>query len=470
MSSRFLPEKFRKLELHERQQQLRQTYSPDPEEWSAVSDGGDLDELSRVMVESSIGSLPVPLGIAAGFLIDGRRVDIPMAVEEPSVIAAAGFAAKILRQGGGLHTWATEPVMIAQVFLENAPAEAEQRLRREQQRIGKLVDQAQPGMKKRGGGFRGLELTRLEESGILAVDVRFDVRDAMGANALNTAAEAIRPELERLSRGRAVMCILSNASRERRAGARFSLPVSKLAALAREGITGDEVARRIALASEIADQNEQRAITHNKGIMNGISALVLATMNDTRAVEAGAHAWAAHSGRYRPLSRFRLLDPGAAPGAAPASGLSSAPGETDATGTSTASVSTKPEQILEGEIELPLAVGSVGGAVGFHPAGRLAMRVLGFPDARTLSRIAAALGLAQNFAAVLALVTGGIQRGHMKLHAGRLAFLAGARGEEVRRVAEAVAASVTASAAGVERFNLKQAEDALRRLREEQLS
>ena len=314
MSAFTLPERFRKLELHERQKQLRQTYKPESQEWSAVSDGGELDELSRVMVEASIGSLPVPLGIAAGFLIDGRRLDIPMAVEEPSVIAAATFAAKILRQGGGLQTWATEPVMSAQVYLENAPAAAEDWLRREERRIGELVDRAQPGMKKRGGGFRGLELIRMEQSGILTVNVRFDVRDAMGANALNTAVEAIRTELERLSRGRAVMCILSNAARERRAGARFSLPISKLAPLAPQGITGAEVARRIALASEIADQDEQRAITHNKGIMNGISALVLATMNDTRAVEAGAHAWAARSGRYRPLSRFSLLDPSVVPG------------------------------------------------------------------------------------------------------------------------------------------------------------
>jgi len=245
------------------------------------------------------------------------------------------------------------------------------------------------------------------------VSLKVDVRDAMGANALNTAAESLRPELERLCGGEAVMCILSNAARDRLAGARFTLPVSRLSALGPEGMGGEEVARRIVLASRIAEEEPERAITHNKGIMNGISAVVLATLNDTRAVEAAAHSWAARSGRYRPLSRYWFLEASEAPESGPA---------------------------LEGEIELPLAVGSLGGAVGFHPASRLALRVLGLPDARRLARIMAAVGLAQNFAAVLALVTGGIQRGHMKLHAARLAYQVGARGEEVRRVADALAA------------------------------
>lgn len=407
-----LSEKFRKLDLSQRQEQIRRTYDPQAEEWAAICTESSLDDLSDIMVEAAIGSLPVPLGVATGFLIDGVELDIPMATEEPSVIAAATFAARILRQGGGLSTWADESVMTAQIFLEGVPAEAESRLRQEEGRIGTLVNRALPGMKARGGGYRAMELSRLPESGILVVGLKIDVRDAMGANALNTAAETVKPRLEALGGGEAVMCILSNAARDRRAGARFALPVSKLSALGPGGMGGAEVARRIVLASRIAAEEEQRAITHNKGIMNGISAVVLATMNDTRAVEAGAHAWAARSGRYQPLSRYRLQG---------------------------GSERSSEEQALEGEIELPLAVGSLGGAVGFHPATRLALRVLGFPDARRLSRIIAAVGLAQNFAAVSALVTGGIQRGHMKLHAARLAYQAGARGEEVRRVAEAVA-------------------------------
>jgi hydroxymethylglutaryl-CoA reductase len=407
-----LPEKFRKLDLAQRQEQIRRSYSPQAEEWEAVCADPGLDILSDIMVEAAIGSLPVPLGVATGFLIDGVELSIPMATEEPSVIAAATFAATILRQGEGLSTWADESVMTAQIFLEGVPAEGESRLRSEEESIGTLVDGALPGMRARGGGYRGLELSRLPASGILVVGLKIDVRDAMGANALNTAAENLRPELEHLSGGGAVMCILSNAATDRRAGARFAMPVSKLSVLGPKGMGGAEVARRIVLASRIAEEEEQRAITHNKGIMNGISAVVLATMNDTRAVEAGAHAWAARSGRYQPLSRYRLQN---------------------------GSENSPEEQILEGEIQLPLAVGSLGGAVGFHPASRLSLRILGFPNARRLSRIIAAVGLAQNFAAVSALVTGGIQRGHMKLHAARLAYQAGARGEEVRRVAEALA-------------------------------
>jgi hydroxymethylglutaryl-CoA reductase len=425
MSAGSLPGKFRKLDLLQRQELIRGLYSVLPEEWEAICPDPPLGDLSDIMVEAAIGSIPVPLGVAPGFLIDGGELAIPMATEEPSVIAAAAFAARILRQGGGLVTWSGESVMTSQMFLEGVSPEGESRLRREQGRIGALVDDALPGMKARGGGYRAMELDRLPESGIVAVGLKIDVRDAMGANALNTASETVKPELERLSGGVAVMCILSNAARDRRAGARFTLPVSKLAA-------GAEAARRIVLASRIAAEDEQRAVTHNKGIMNGISAVALATMNDTRAVEAAAHAWAARTGGIQPLSRYRLQG-----------------GAGD-----------RPEdQSLEGEIELPLAVGSLGGSVGFHPASRLALKILGYPDARRLSRIMAAVGLAQNFAAVLALVTGGIQRGHMKHHAARLAYEAGARGSEVRRVAETMA--------GEGRYSHEQAAAILQRLREQ---
>ncbi len=401
-------ESFRKLQLAQRQELIRSSFTPAEEEWDSVSPNPRLDELSDIMVEAAIGCLPIPLGLASGFLIDGEEVTIPMAVEEPSVIAAASFAARILRRGGGLSTWAEEPLMSAQIFIEGAGETAERALRREEGRLGELVDRCQPAMKARGGGFRGLELTRLPASGILAVELRIDVRDAMGANVLNTTAEALKADVERLSGGKALMCILSNAARQRLAGARFSLPVSKLSPLGPKGMNAPEVARRMVLASRVAQEDEQRAVTHNKGIMNGISSLALATMNDTRSVEAAAHAWACRQGHYRGLSVYTVQD-------------------------------TERGPTLEGAIELPLALGSLGGAVSFHPASRLALRILGFPDGRRLARIAAALGLAQNFAALLALVTGGIQRGHMRHHAARLAYKAGARGEEVRRVAEVLA-------------------------------
>ncbi len=249
----------------------------------------------------------------------------------------------------------------------------------------------------------------------------------MGANVLNTAAEGIRGTLERLTGGRAVMAILSNAARERRAGARFRLPVGRLDPLAPAGMDGAEVARRVVLAARIASEDPDRAVTHNKGILNGISSVALATFNDTRAVEAAAHAWAGRDGRYRPLSEYRLS-----------------------------------AGVLEGSLELPLALGTVGGAVRFHPASRLALRILGHPDSRRLCRIAAAVGLAQNLAALLALVTEGIQRGHMKYHAARLAWAAGARGPEVRRVVRLMdRASV---------FTAEEARRALRAVRGEEQS
>jgi hydroxymethylglutaryl-CoA reductase len=233
------------------------------------------------------------------------------------------------------------------------------------------------------------------------VDIVIDVRDALGANRLNTAAEAARPLLERLSGGRALMAILTNAATERLAGAMFSIPVERLAPGLPTGMSAAEAARRVAAASAVAQEDPSRAVTHNKGIMNGIGSLAMATMNDARAVEAAAHFWASRDGHYRGLSRFTT------------NGLT-----------------------LKGVIELPVALGAVGGSVDLHPAGRASLRILGNPDAGRLARIAASLGLAQNFAAVLALVTHGIQKGHMKYHAARLAWQAGARGAEARRLAE----------------------------------
>ena len=392
------------------------------EEWASLCASPHLLELADLMVESAVGCLPVPVGIATGFLIDAVELSIPMAVEEPSVVAAASFAAHLVRQGGGFVTSATEPLMSAQVFLDGVAEDRLEAIRSREAQIGEMIDSSQPAMKRRGGGFRGLVVTRLPETGIVRVDVLVDVRDAMGANVLNTIAESLRAPLEQWSGGRCLMCILSNAGRERRARASFALPVDRLRPSGGAGITAQEVARRIVRAGELAREDHERAVTHNKGIMNGISSLALVTMNDTRAIEAAAHAWAARDGRYRGLSEYRLNG-----------------------------------DLLEGTLELPLAFGTVGGAVSFHPASRLALRILGNPDSPRLGRIAAALGLAQNLAALVALVTGGIQRGHMKLHAARLAYQAGARGEEVRSVAEELGARMV--------FSLEEAGNTLRQLR-----
>ena len=395
---------FRRHDLEERRTDIRRSVAIEQDEWDALSGLPSQRELADAMVESAVGCIPVPLGIATGFLIDGAEVAIPLAVEEPSVIAAAAFAARLTRRDGGFITWASEPLMTAQVFLESVSEQGLSRLRDCGPRIAAMLSRELQSMERRGGGYRRTEVARLPESGIVRVDIVLDVRDAMGANRLNTAAELARPLLEEMSGGRTVMAILSNEARERLAGARFAIPAERLATGLPPGMSAPEAARRIAAASTIAQEDPARAITHNKGIMNGIASLALATMNDTRAIEAAAHAWASRSGRYRGLSSFTALNGG-----------------------------------LQGSLELPLPFATVGGSVDFHPASRASLAILGRPDAPRLARIAAALGLAQNLAALLALVTHGIQRGHMRYHAARLAWRAGARGSEVRQVAEALA-------------------------------
>ncbi len=392
---------FHRHDLAERRALLRASVAFEPEEWESMSSTPLVQDISDAMVESAVGCAPIPLGIAEGFLVDGEETAVPMAVEEPSVIAAAAFAARLVRGAGGFRTWATDPVMRAQVFLEGVTAEGEHRLHVCGPRVKEHLAACLASLEKRGGGFRGVQAARLSASGAVRVDILIDVRDAMGANRLNTAAELARPLLEETSGGRALMAILSNEARDRLAGAECRLPFSRLDLGLPAGMDGRECARRIAAAAAIAREDPSRAVTHNKGIMNGITAVALATMNDTRAVEAGAHAWASRAGRYAGLSEW------AADG-----------GE------------------LVGRLELPLALASVGGSVGFHPAARASLRILGFPGGTRLSRIAAAVGLAQNLAALHALVTHGIQKGHLRKHAARLAWLAGARGAEVRALAD----------------------------------
>jgi hydroxymethylglutaryl-CoA reductase len=393
----------------------------------AVSSGSVIqNELSDLMIESSIGIMPVPLGIVTGLSIDGRQKTIPLAVEEPSVIAAANYAARILEKSteGGLASWATEPLMRAQVILEHVSQRGEQALKRADTEIKRKLEAIQRRLISRGGGYRGFTVRRLPDSALVVVEIHIDVRDAMGANILNTAAEEIKGTLETISGGKTLMGILTNAAEDRRAGARFSLPVKKLGGVKTGGMAPSRLAERIALASDLAQEDPARAVTHNKGIMNGISSLALATGNDVRAVEAAAHSWAARSGRIRGLSTFSLRD-----------------------------------GLLHGELELPLSLGTVGGAISIHPVARTALKILGDPDAPQLSRIAAGLGLAQNLAALIALVTGGIQKGHMKLHANRLAYQAGARGGEVQLVAERLS--------GAQSYTLARAQQELAMLRED---
>ena len=402
-----LPERFRYASIAERRVMLRSAAAAaghplgDEEEAATGTPAGALD-LADLMVESAVGVLPVPVGVAAGFLIDGRELAVPMATEEPSVIAAATHAARLARRGGGFATSGGLPIATVQVFVDGAAAE---RVRAAEPEIRERVHAAVPTLVARGGGYRGMRVLALPASGVLKVEVDLDARDAMGANKVNTAGEALRPLLERTAGGTVLMSIVTNASRHNVCTARFSCPEERFA---RAGRSGAEMAGRVVRATAVAADDAGRAVTHNKGIMNGISAVALATGNDTRAVEAAAHLHAGRSGRYGPLSSFRRED-----------------GE------------------LVGELSVPIPVGSVGGATSVHPGARFALQVLGNPGARPLARIACAVGLAQNLAALLALVGEGIQRGHLRLHARRLAFQAGARGPEVERVADRIAGAGT---------------------------
>ncbi len=417
-SSFRLPPNLRKLSIERRRQALTAA-GVTPEQLEAT--GGPLLDLADVMVESAVGVIAMPLGVAAGFLIDGQTVDIPLATEEPSVIAAATFGARLVRRSGGFRSWASEPVMTGEIILENAPKDAADLVREETRSVGAVLDWAMPRLVGRGGGFRDLEADLLPETGLLRVLIHLDVRDAMGANLLNTAFETAGPHLEKVTGGRVLMAIISNSCPKRLAGARFSLDPTVLSG---HGQDGQVVAERIVSASRLAQEDPYRAVTHNKGIMNGITALALATGNDTRGVEAAAHLAATRGGRYTGLSRYRIQD-----------------------------------GRLLGELELPLPLATVGGGVSVHPAAQAALAVLGGPDSGRLARIGAALGLAQNLAAVRALVTEGIQAGHMRHHATRLAYQAGARGEEVPAVVRGMSARGS--------YDLELAASILRTMREE---
>ncbi|WP_081942165.1 hydroxymethylglutaryl-CoA reductase, degradative [Spirochaeta lutea] len=400
---------FRKLTIRQRRAVLAEDQGLDfsQGDLNATQARDEILDLADVMVETAIGIMPVPLGIARGFLIDGRQISIPMATEEPSVIAAASFAAAQIARYGGFTTWGHKPIMTGQVYVVFPPDDHRNKetlaeeLNRHEPELAKILQPILEPMTRRGGGYRGMIAAWLPESETLRLHVHLDVRDAMGANLINTCMEALKPRIAAITRGEILMAILTNRADQRLAGARFVLP---LHALSRGDFHGMPLAQRILRAWRVADTDPARAVTHNKGIMNGISALALATANDTRGIEAAAHAWAARDGHYRSLSSYRI-----------------------------------DHENLVGEIELPLPLATVGGGVGFHPAAQAALKILGNPDAQGLARFAAALGLAQNFAAISALTGEGIQAGHMRLHAGRLAFAVGARGPEIPELQRRIA-------------------------------
>jgi hydroxymethylglutaryl-CoA reductase len=404
-----LPVKFYQLSLEERLQRLMEQAGLTAEEAAALSGAQGLGvEQADHMVENAVGVYGLPLGIAQNFVVNGRAVLVPMVIEEPSVIAGASFMAKLAQAGGGFRAHTTEPEMIGQMqVLDLAdPAEARVLLLEQKQRLLDLAAEIDPVLKRLGGGPRDLEVRLIAESPVgpfLVVHLIDDVRDAMGANAINTAVERLAHEVEAITGGRVLLRILSNLADRRLARARCTIPLEKLAF---DEYRAEDVRDRIIEAWAFAAADPYRAATHNKGIMNGVDAVVMATANDWRAIEAGAHAYAARSGRYTSLSTWGK----------------------DAAGN------------LVGTLEMPMAVGTVGGATHVHPAARVALKLMGVQSARELAEIIVSVGLAQNLAALRALATEGIQRGHMSLHARQVAIAAGASGDQIETLAERLVA------------------------------
>ena len=398
---------FYKLSPQERIDTLQEFADLTQEEAKALSGvaGLGLTQADH-MIENVVGVFGLPLGIATNFLINGRDYLIPMAIEEPSVVAGASFAARLVRDGGGFKTSSDEPWMIGQIQVLDVgdPWAARFELLAAKERILSLANEQDPVILKLGGGAKDLEVRVVEHSPagpMLIVHLIYDARDAMGANTVNTAVEAVAPLVAGISGGRTLLRIISNLADRRMARAKGMILVSSLA---HGEFSGEQVAKGIVEAWAFAAADPYRAATHNKGIMNGIDAVVIATGNDWRAIEAGAHSYAARSGRYTPLSTWQL--------------------DTDGN--------------LIGTLELPMAVGIIGGATRVHPAAKAALRLLGVKTARELAEIIAAVGLAQNLAALRALASEGIQRGHMKLHARQVAIAAGAEGEMIDRVVQAM--------------------------------
>lgn len=359
-------------------------------------------DLANRMVENLVGVMPVPMGVAVNFIINGRELIIPMAIEEPSVIAAASNAAKMCRAKGGFHATSTDPIMIGQIQVVNVQDAHRARfeLLAHKNEILKLANDQDPVLVSLGGGARDLEARIIDTflGKMLVAELLVDCRDAMGANAVNTMVEAVAPMIETISGGRVYLRIISNLAVKRLARAKATFP--------KEALGGEEVVDGIVKAYAFAAADPYRCATHNKGIMNGVTAVVLATGNDTRAIEAGAHAYAARSGHYTSLTTW----------------------EKDANGD------------LVGTLEMPMAVGLVGGATASNPIAKLAVKIIGPKTAQELAEVIVSVGLAQNLAALRALASEGIQRGHMGLHARNIAISAGASGELIDKISQQMVA------------------------------
>jgi len=397
--------KFYKLSRAERLQLLQTETELTDSDLAVLSgeqglSGDDADH----MIENAVGVFGLPLGIARYFKINGREVPIPMAVEEPSVVAGASFMAKLALNTGGFFAQTSAPEMIGQIQVLDVAdlTEARDNLLAEKESLLADAARVDPVLMKLGGGPRDLEIRTIAESPIgpfLVIHLIYDVRDAMGANAVNTAVERLSGRIEKLTGGRVLLRILSNLADQRLARSQVTI---RTADLAFDDFSGEEVRDRIIEAWAFAASDSYRAATHNKGIMNGVDPVVIATGNDWRAIEAGAHAYAARNGTYTSLSTWGR----------------------------------NAEGNLAGSLEMPMAVGTIGGATRVHPQAKVSLKLMGIEKASELAEVIVSVGLAQNLAALRALATEGIQRGHMRLHARQVAVAAGATGEQIEWLAE----------------------------------
>jgi hydroxymethylglutaryl-CoA reductase len=389
---------FYKLPPEERLKIVSEFAGLTEEETSLLSNCGDLDmKRADIMIENVIGTMSLPFAVATNFKINGKDYLVPMSTEESSVVAAASNSAKMARIKGGFQTESTDPVMIGQIQLVDVPNpnEAKEKILKNRDRLLELAKEQDSVLVKFGGGPRDLTVKILDtdKGTMLRVHLMVDVRDAMGANAVNTMAEAISGQLEELSGGKSLLKIISNLAVHRLAKAR--------AVFAKEALGGEKIVDNILKAYAFAEADIYRCATHNKGAMNGIAAVALATGQDHRAIEAGAHVYAAMD-NYKSLTKYHKNSDGD----------------------------------LVGEIELPLAVATIGGATKVHPTFQVAQKIVGTKKANELAELMAAVGLAQNLAAIRALSDEGIQKGHMSLHARNLAVMAGADSEDIDRISK----------------------------------
>lgn len=390
---------FYKLSVQERLELVRKLAGLTEEEAKAIGNTGGLSaDVASRMIENVVGGMTLPLGMATNFLVNGKDYLVPMALEEPSVVAAASNAAKIARVKGGFKVTNTGPVMIGQIQTVGVPkpqAAAKKLLARKKALLAKANEQ-DPMLVSLGGGAKDLraKVIKTLKGPMVIVELLVNTGDAMGANAVNTMAEAVAPLVEEISGGKVYLRIISNLADKRL--------VRATAVFDKEALGGKEIVEGIVHAYAFAEGDPYRCATHNKGIMNGVIAVALACGQDTRALEAGAHSYAARSGAYKPLTSWRKNKDGD----------------------------------LVGTLEMPMAVGLVGGAARVHPEAKANIKILGIKTAIELAEVMGAVGLAQNFAALRALASEGIQKGHMKLHARSLAMSAGAKGAAVDQVAE----------------------------------